>query len=392
MLFKQNRNTQKSTYYFIVSFLLCLSSSSFATDGLYAGPVRIGGAARVNYSYRDWDEDYKEQGEFGLDTLRINLDLKTNNLIGSLEYRYYRDKHADGHDYHMLHHGWLGWEEKDWQVQVGVHQVPFGILPWASHNYFFQMAYYVGLEDDYDFGVKYIRDSGPWNVQLAYYVEDEGSWGGDSDDSARYSIDPVDEGGAGTEEQHQGNIRVAYTVEHSETHTSEFGASLQVGGLHNENSGDDGTHYAAALHLNETCGRWNLMLEALRYEYSALSGDPGGGRTITMGSYDYSYNVAAAGNIYSAGVAYGLPVEWGPITKLTFYNDFSILQKDDDAFSDSMQNILGCSVSAGRFFTYIDIASGKNQPWLGPNWTDGLGQGGDDGWSTRFNVNIGFYF
>jgi hypothetical protein len=361
-----------------------------ADDGLYAGPLRIGGAARMNFAYKDWADD--DCGEFYMDTIRLNLELQTNNLIGSLGYRYYRDKHADGHDYHMLHHGWLGWQAEDWQVQVGVQQVPFGILPWASHNYFFQMAYYVGLEDDYDTGIKYIRDSGPWNIQLAYYAEDEGSWGGDSDDSARYSVDLVKESGAAAEEQHQGNIRIAYTLEHSETCSSELGASLQAGGLHSDNTGDDGTHYAAAVHLNGTYDRWNLMLETIRYEYSAIDGDPGSGRYVTMGAYDAPYQVAAAGTIYSAGLSYGLPVQWGPVTKLTFYNDFSILQKDDSSYSDSLQNIVGCSISAGRFFSYVDIASGKNQPWLGGPWTTGLSSGGSGEWGTRLNINVGFYF
>lgn len=391
MRFENTRTARASTLQLVLSLIILLSVKAVAADGLYVGPLRIGGAARVNYAYKDWDEDWKEEGELALDTLRINLDLQTNNLISSLEYRYYRDKHAGGHEYSMLHHGWVGWKQDDWQVQVGVQQVPFGILPWASHNYFFQLAYYVGLEDDYDLGVKYIRDAGPWNIQLAYYLEDEGSWDGDSGDSARYSLDPVDEGTAqGLEEEHQGNIRVAYTMDHSDSHSTEVGTSLEVGGIQNDY--DDGIHYAAAVHVNETYGRWNLMLEAIRYEYSALDGDPDGGQSITMGSYDYPYNVASSGNLYSAGLAYGLPVEWGPITKLTFYNDFSILNKDDSGYSDSMQNVLGCSISAGRFFTYVDIASGKNQPWLGPNWSNGLASGGDDGWSTRFNINVGFYF
>ena len=51
-------------------------------------------------------------------------------------------------------------------MQVGVHQVPFGILPWASHNFYFQLPYYLGLEDDYDLGVKHILKQGEWTSSL----------------------------------------------------------------------------------------------------------------------------------------------------------------------------------------------------------------------------------
>ena len=77
-------------------------------------------------------------------------------MIGSFEYRYYRDKHADGHDYFVLHDAWIGARISEYQLQAGVTKVPFGILPYASHNWFFQLGYYVGLEDDCDLGVKYL--------------------------------------------------------------------------------------------------------------------------------------------------------------------------------------------------------------------------------------------
>ena len=63
--------------------------------GFFVGPLKIGGALRFNYIYKDWDEDYKGPGELALDTARINLDLNDESLIGSFEYRYYRDKFAE---------------------------------------------------------------------------------------------------------------------------------------------------------------------------------------------------------------------------------------------------------------------------------------------------------
>jgi hypothetical protein len=54
-------------------------------------------------------------------------------------------------------------------------------------------------------------------------------------------------------------------------------------------------------------------------------------------------------------------------------------------------NVTGVLVSAGSVYTYFDIA-GKDQPWLGPNWTNGLEQVRQTQNGKRFNMNIGYYF
>jgi hypothetical protein len=368
-------------------------------QGLYVGPLRIGGALRVNYIYADWDENFKRAGELALDTARVNLDLDADPLVGSFEYRYYRDKFADGHDYSMLHHGWIGWRFNDQhQVQGGVTKVPFGILPYASHNWFFQLPYYVGLEDDYDLGVKYVGDFGPWNVQAAYFFEDEGHYDGDSDDSARYSYDLVREGTEGNAERDQLNLRFAYTIQHGEGYSTELGLSLMTGRVSNNNRfGSSGDRHAFAVHLNGRYDRWNVMLQAITYDFDVendpkLDASPDGS-FVTMGAYDAVYHVASEATIYSVGVAYTLPVGWDSVKSLTFYNDFSLMTKDERGFRDSLQNVIGCAVDASPFYIYIDLAMGRRHPWLGGDWTDALADGGqENGWNTRFNINIGFYF
>jgi hypothetical protein len=53
--------------------------------------------------------------------------------------------------------------------------------------------------------------------------------------------------------------------------------------------------------------------------------------------------------------------------------------------------------TAGNIYTYVDMAAGKNQPWLGSGWTNDLAEGTLEGtpdadWEMRFNINIGYYF
>ncbi|MFT5424646.1 MAG: hypothetical protein ACI89L_002443 [Phycisphaerales bacterium] len=365
--------------------------------GFFLGPLRVGGALRYNYSTRDYGSHYQDSGELALDTVRVNLDLDTEHIIGSLEYRYYNERFTDNHDYHMLKYAWLGWKiDDESQVRAGLTQVPFGIQTYASHSWFFQLPYYVGLEDDYDLGVKLIHDSGPWEFQLAYFANDGGDYTGDSNDSARYSYDLVLEENDGNEEKHQGNAKLAYTFDHSESNTTEIGLSLQYGLVPNKNTGRDGNQWAVAAHLNGTYGRWNLMLQAIHYKYD-LENDPSldsspDGSFVTMGAYDAWYHVASEASILTAGLAYTLPIDNHGIQSLTFYNDSSLMLKAESGYNDTVQNVLGCMISANPFYIYIDLAVGKNHPWLGGDWTDGLAEGADDKWGTRFNVNIGLYF
>ncbi len=354
----------------------------------------IGGALRFNYMYKDWDSKTQDRGgDFDIDTFRFNVDGSFKDVLISAEYRFYGD---DGSNYNFLHHGWIGYDfSESVQAQLGVTQVPFGILPYASHNFFFQLPYYVGLEDDYDAGLKLVYDRAPWNLQLAFFKSSE--YG--AANSERYSYDVVHAEYDGdeyrNEESNQLNVRLAYALDHGQGRGStELGFSGEVGQLYNSTTEKNGSRVAGAVHLNTTLDRWNLMVEALRYQYN--QDNPAGldDGLVVMGAYDAPYKVARAGNIYMAGLSYSLPVHWGPITDLTFYDDYSFLDKDENDYQDSQQNVLGVAITAGPVYTYIDFAMGKNHPWLGPGWTDSLagGDGADDAWHSRFNINFGYYF
>lgn len=379
------------TYLFRVVFIIIfyyMSNDSFAKiDKFDLGPIKIGGALRSNVFYKDWSHSKRTD----LDTIRVNADYEWKNLTGSVEYRYYYYQDIK-EDTHFIHHAWVGYQFTDEdQIHLGVHQVPFGIIPYASHNWFFQLPYYVGLEDDYDLGLKYIHQHENWNFQFAYYPEDEGHYFGNSNDSARYSYDVVVEGLDRNEEKNQFNLRYAYTWEYSEGHQTELGTSFQFGQVHNRTINDNGFQYAVGLHATHTWNRWNIMAEIIRYEYSLENPIGISDDYVLMGAYDFPYRVASQANVYTIGASYTIPLETPMFDSITFYDDFSYLDKDKRSFLDSWQNVIGSSLSAGNFFIYFDVASGRNHPWLGPVWTDAFYLGGDDNWHTRFNINIGFY-
>jgi hypothetical protein len=361
--------------------------------------LHVGGALRFNAFYKSWDQDNKDLGgDFAFDTFRINVDGSSHGIDLSAEYRFYAG-------YNMLHHGYVGHTFSDGtELQIGLTRKPFGLLPYASHNWFFDITYYLGMEDDYDLGVKVLL---PWktvDLQLAFYKNGGGSFTGDSIDSARYSYDVVhtDENELGyagvfgprtNREVNQFNGRIAHTWSHDKANTTEVGLSAEYGGLYNSTTRETGDHWAAALHLNGNYGRFNVMVEALAYAFEPEMPAGEDDSFIVMGAYDAPYKVAAEGSVFIANIAYTLPVGSKLVDSLTFYNDFSTVRKTDRSFADSFQNVIGVLIASGKLFTYVDAAFGKNQPWIGPNYGRALAEGDPEaGWELRFNINIGYYF
>jgi hypothetical protein len=378
--------TMKYLLFLLISFMLCYSGPAFA--GVDLEGIKIGGALRVQYAYKDWDEANKDKGgDFGFDTFRLSANGEIGEMILSAEYRWYPE-----YDWDAIHHGWIGYNfNENWQGQIGVHQVPFGIQPYASHNFWFSGAYYVGLEDDYDMGIKALFNDGPLSLSLAFYKNAELGAPGDA---GRYSVDVLNEGSA-NEETNQGNIRLAYTLTHNDTCSTEIGLSGEYGGLYNNTTKDMGDHWAGAVHMVGNYGRWNVQLEGIQYENNPENPAGSDDDIMNVGAYSYMWNIPAKATIGTFNVAYGLPVDIGPISKLTFYSDNTIIQADNEGkdWDATWQNVVGCMISAGPVYTYIDVISAEDMTFMGGSMANNT-----DGWqssnnrNTRININFGYYF
>ncbi|MDY0189848.1 MAG: hypothetical protein RBR22_03860 [Desulfuromonas sp.] len=351
--------------------------------------IKIGGALRVNYGIQDWSETSQDKGgDFAFDTFRLDVDGSIGDMILSAQYRFYPE-----YDFNTIHHGYIGYNfTDDLQGQIGVQQVPFGLQPYASHNFWFSGAYYVGLEDDYDMGLKLLYTPGPLSITGAFYKNGEL---GDASNADRYSVD-VNSGGAGNEECNQGNLRVAYLFEHGENANTEIGMSGQYGGIYNDITDDMGEHWAGAVHLNGNYGPFNLQLEYIKYQYtvenSYLDADENGindydDDIINVGAYSYAWEAPAEADIAIFNLSYSLPVSWGPVSNLTFYSDNTLISPDESRFDDIWQNVVGMMVTSGSVYTYFDIISGENMYFSGGDMTSP-----DNERTTRFNVNVGYYF
>jgi len=396
---------------FIV-LLLLTGLTTYAQEEEKEDGFTFGGAMRYNIISTSYN-DTKTNPEFTWDTWRLNVDGSMAGVDLSFEYRFYPTFGT-----HFIHHGFLGYEfSDDVYMELGVTQVPFGITTYASHSWWFQGPYYVGLEDDYDMGINFdITPTDRLEISLAYFrqAEPEGpKFGGDvtfgNAGPGRYSYDIVPGNGAyvsggeitstsaSLRELNQFNARVAYDVAEG----WELGASAQIGGIYNSVLDETETSTAFAGHVVGNFGNFNLKAEYITYNYSAKGDNGNDLDVVQMGAYGYEYfggddytgGVAAEANMYVVGLAYTIPVEWGPISSLQPYIDYTMIDKTNENFYDTQHLIPRFLISAGGIYTYVDYAMGKNQPWLTVNFGKGLGSGVEDpDWNKRFNINIGYYF
>lgn len=378
----------------VTTFLLFMTTFVFAQED--ESSLSVGGAVRYNVLLTDYEDGTidNNDAQFTWDTWRINVNAEKNGVKLNFEYRFYPTFNT-----HFVKQGWIGYDFNDQNnLQIGVTQVPFGNLQYNSHNWWFQGAYYVGLEDDHDMGFKYTHTADNWDLMAAYFFQPEpagpaagsGSFGFGG--SGRYSYDIVPTGNQSNYERNQLNVRGTTTFE-LEDATVNVGASGQVGQIWNQALDETSSRYALALHTDINYGNWNFKGQFVNYGMDAQNDNGQSIDAVMMGAYGSPYPVATEMNMYAAGLSYSYDVDWGPITNLNFYNDYTFFQKNIDGYNDAHQHVLGFLLSAGNVYTYFDIARGSNHPWITQNFGTGLGPGVNDArWNTRFNINIGYYF
>lgn len=392
------------------SLFVGYGSLLFAQSEDEESSLHVGGAVRYNILLQDYESEIDgNSGQFTFDTWRLNVTYDNPDGIGlNFEYRFYPTFGT-----HFIKQGWLEYDVSETtQAQLGVTQVPFGNIQYNSNNWWFSLPYYVGLEDDHDMGLKFTRTTDNWQWDAAYFFQPEpegppaafGTGG-----SGRYSYDVIPGEDASLTERNQFNIRGAYQLENGEV-----GASAQFGQLYNTSNNETNGKYALAAHADFTFGNFGVMPQVLYYGMDAANDDGDDLSTVFMGAYAIPYEVSTEAMIATLGLSYSYDVDFGPVTNLTFYNDFSYMQNSvgegetllasdetltlDDNFQSTIQNITGFLLTAGPVFTYFDIAQGVNQPWLTDSFGTGVGPGhedlglGESEYNIRYNINIGFYF
>ncbi len=346
--------------------------------------LKIGGALRVNYKYSDWKPESRNRGgEFDFDMFRLNVNASYEKIDLVADFRFYPASSGG----YMLREGWIGYRFDDsHRLQIGLVTVPFGILPYTGNNYFFNLNYYVGLEDDADMGIKYLFHTGRWELSIAYFLNADLSGAGGELSASRYAYDIAGR----NKEVHQGNVRLAYHFGDRWKHR--FGGSALMGGVYNMDTRKTRVRTAFALHYVTDYRRWNLKMQYTNYNFRTEQTSGEDRHTVTMTAYGSSYRIASRADVYTVSLSYRIPVNKLFLDDICLYNDFSLLDKRIAGFNDSLENVTGCSLAMGKVFAYIDYAVGKNHAWIGDVWDEAFAGGTEDNWNVRFNINIGYYF
>ncbi len=377
----------------LTSTIIIISLLSFYNIKAQENPeIKMGGALRFNYNSSSWKTNQQERGgDFGFDVFRINTKAAYKGIKLNAEYRFYDPAFGGG----MLKQGWLQYNLKnDNEIQLGLTQVPFGITTYNSNSWFFSLNYYVGKEDDHDMGIKYSINNKNWDLDFAFFKNAEENNFGDLSDVSdnRYAYDVASlYGEYRNKELNQFNIKANYKM--GEIAKSKLGVSLEYGSLLNLDTENIGNRYAWAAHYELNYKKWNLKAQITGYDYNPEAPTGESSDVIALTAYGAPYLIASKATIYTIGINHTFPVEWGPVSSVMIYNDFGYMDKNIESFESSAMNDFGFLISAGSVYTYIDFAAGKNQPWLGGDWTNGLASGTPGAnWEMRFNINIGYYF
>lgn len=370
----------------LCSLLLFFSGVSMSQETKERPYVHIGGALRFNYNFSDWNKGHRDRGgDFGYDVFMLNPKAYYKGFMLEADARFYSTAFGG----FMLKYAWIGYRfSARNHIEVGLTKVPFGIPGGSTNNFFLQISYYVGLEDDADMGIKYVHSDDRWEYALAFFKNaDELLFGAHNETSDdRYGYDVAGR----NKEINQLNAQLIYKFG-SQTQ-QKIGASAEFGQLYNLDTHHNGTHFAFALHYVLDWRRWNIKTQVSTYALYPQNA-PGEDRDlVSMTAYGAPYQVAARGNIYSLSFSHRFPIKSRWLQSILMYHDVGILQKWNKHFKSSSQNVSGLLLTMGPVYTYIDYAMGQHHAWLGPDW-NAFGPGvGSNSWHARFNINIGYYF
>ncbi len=371
----------KRTYYFFI-----LSILPYSVLAQEKPEVHIGGALRFNYNISTYNKSQQKRGgDINYDMFAVSPSVSYKDIYLKAEYRLYENQYGGG----MLRFGYVGYDiSPTSHIHFGLTRVPFGLEDYNSHSYFLGMSYYLGLEDDYDLGIKYMKESEHFDYQLAFFKNsDYGSVVAGEESMRRYSYDV----GGFNRETNQANIKLDYKF--GETAKSNLGISARYGGLFNTKTEEMGTHYAVAGHYKLQYGNFDLKAQVAHYKYSPENETSVSNDVIQMVAYNSSYDIASEATLYSFAVGYNIDINKKLLSGILIYNDFAYLDKDINSFDYSASNTLGVLLVSGKIYTYVECIFAKNQPWFGGDWQKSFASGTSDAkWETKLNINVGYYF
>lgn len=366
----------------VLLYLLLLTTlSSFAQKGTVENKdyLKFGGGFRYTFMRNSWDSNQKKKGgQLVFDTMILSAKGEISGVDFAIESRYYSESYGG----FMLHNGYIGVPlTNDLKLKIGMPRTPFGIMPYTGHNFMFNMPYYVGFEDDADYGFLLEYTKGDWEAQFNFAKNSEDVF---SDKNRRYAYDISGD----NEEVNQLTGRVAYHF--GTKKQNEIGLTMQGGQIYNTTTEKTGYKYAFALHGTWQIKQWDIKAQTIIYRFGAK--EETDRDVITMGAFAADYEVDTRGLLHCLSIGYLIPINHRLLDDIKIYNDVSMLQKTIAGRHDSYMNSLGFQLHTGPVYVLVDFVLAKNQPWIGNDYIHALTTENQKGWNNRFNINLGVYF
>ena len=263
------------------------------------------------------------------------------------------------------HHVWVaadfGHLGKDGKLYIGQTWVPFGI-DWQSFDDWGTIAYYVGLQDDYDMGLNWERHFGKFDLNVAFFKNQQLS----ASSRERYDVD-LYSGDCGpddicpekkeNEESNQFNVRTAYNFSIGGGNL-ELGASGMWGQIYNAGLDTNGDRVAFAGHANLSVGKFHLNAQATRYDYDQEQPVGVDEDYLNVSNFNYAYEIPKKANIFSASAAWDFIGD-----RLTGHTNFSLLTGGSSE-TESYFWSAGLRTFWPRLDGFLEVYYGKNDPTL----------------------------
>ena len=336
------------------------------------------------YDYRNWvTGDNATNGRLRFDSFRIWAQTDVDSrFFGAVQYRFY-----EGWD--MATHLYVGFNinEKN-RLKLGHTSVPFG-YGYQPFDDWGNIAFYVGLQDDYDYGFTWAGTYGIFRIDAGFFKNQQFS----SSNPGRYDAD-IFSGDVGSdylitvakknEEVNQFNGR--FEVRPSgKNWNMRAGVSGMYGQLYNMTTDDKGDRIAAAVYLGLTWKNLHFNAQETWYKYTQALPDSATQdmrNFINVSSWNFAYEIPTETNIFTTSAAYDIIGE-----KLTIHANYSYLW-GGTAQTSSQLLTAGIRTIWNSFEVYAETRYGVNDPQL-----SGRASGyGRDAGSYDFRVDVRVYY
>lgn len=354
----------------MLALLVGEASQSASSDD----SLELGAAVRLNVGWIDYQRSQRWSG-VDFELLRIEARGSYGPLKFSAQHRWY-----DG--FEAVHHAWAGLSlDADRDVRVGIQQVPFGLLPYASQSFWFGSGYYLGIEDDYDLGVVWRDERGDRSWHAGVFLRDEYGTGRRFE---RYSFDVATTYVLPYREIEHLVMRHERRVA-GDTWALAWGLSGVLGRVENRIDGRSHGHLAAAIHLEVSASSWTAQVQWAHYDYKVP------GERIALAAFRFPFEIASKADVITANLFRDFDMSRSWIDSLRCYNNLSTTRASGMTRQHSWQNVTGCSIGKGPMFAYVDWIAGRNMWFVGGPGV-GISEPGGDRWRSRLNINVGLYF